>query len=88
MVPEWIDDPSYPPTIGLIFDRKDHFASCGHRAVKHRVGIVDNHHHPRRSAPKRLGAEVEMLRRFVSHPKLGSAHSQLSHHRSVILEEE
>src|SRR6266699_5815824 len=82
MVPVRINHSSHPPTV--LFRHWNHSRRPGlHRSRKHCIRVGHRENHSDRTAPNRLGAEVLMLWRFITDPKLGSIHGKPSHHASA-----
>src|SRR4051794_4420831 len=84
MMSERIDDSSYAPLI-LIGDWPDLFGACSNGPIEGDIRIFDDHDYPNRTSAERLGTEVEILRRLVGEPELGSFHRQACHHRSTLV---
>src|SRR6516225_8580791 len=80
---KWIPHPSHSPAIRLVGDRAHDSSSLCYRAFEKRIGIGNCDQHTRRAAPQRLGAEIRMLGRLVSDPKLVAAQRQPSNYTSV-----
>ena len=72
MMPEGIDDSSDAPPM-LIPHRPNDGGSSRSRPGKRRIRVVYDHHHPDGASGKRLRTEILVLRRLISHPKLGPA---------------
>ena len=50
---EGVFEPADAPAVLLVSHRANHFASGGHRTIKHRMRIVDGKHHAHRAAAQR-----------------------------------
>jgi hypothetical protein len=75
MVSERINDSSYAPTV-LIADWPNHSGARRYSPFESGIRIFHGHHHPHRTTAESLGAEVQMLRRFVGQPEFAAAHGQ------------
>jgi len=68
-MPERINQAPKPPA--MLFRYRGHFGRAGgQRLRKDSIRVCHSQDHSNRTATKRLGAEVAMLRRFVTQPKL------------------
>ena len=85
MVPEWVNDSSDAPSVGVIFDRADDGSSCCDGSIKHTIGVSHDHDHAHRATAQGLRAEIQVLRRFVRDPEFGRAHSQFCDYFSIIV---
>jgi tetratricopeptide (TPR) repeat protein len=85
MVSEGIDDSSHTPTIGLVADGGNDGRSRSDGAVESSIRILDDHHHPHRTAAQRFWTEVQVLRRLISNPKFGFPHGKPSDQRSTLV---
>jgi hypothetical protein len=77
---ERIDEASDTPAIRLISDRPNDFGARGDGAIEDEVRILDGQDHSHGTAAEGLGAEVEMLRRFIGKPELRALHGQPRDH--------
>src|ERR1700682_4577317 len=84
MVPEWIDDSPYTPTV-LVADGPNNCRSCRDNPIENDIRISHNHQYPHRTTAERLGAEVEVLWRLVGQPEFSSARGQPSDHLPLIV---
>src|SRR5262249_33441661 len=84
MMAERVCYTSNTPSVVLVFNGRDDLAANAQGASETRVWIVHNQHQAdRRSRAKlrrqRLGAEVQELRSFISHPEFCAADRKLRH---------
>jgi hypothetical protein len=82
VVPEGIDHPAYSPAVPLA-DRVNLGCTSRERPGEHLIRIRYRQDHPNRTTSERLGAEVAMLWRFITLPKLRTVNGESCHHAPV-----
>src|SRR5262249_54875666 len=82
MMAERIDDAAEAPAV-LVTNRSDLLRPSRHGPREHRVRILNDEHHPDRSAAKRLWTEIRVLRRLVGDPKLRSIDREPGDDRAI-----
>ena len=73
---ERIHEPPQSPSVTLVADRPHDPGSRGDRRCKDRVGILHGQRQSCRTSTERFRTVIQVSRRFIREPELGTSHGQ------------